>query len=637
MRKPARRGVFLALLLALLLPQAAAAAASSVFTSREDNVRLVSQGNAPAAARKLALEFVLQPGWHIYWRNPGDAGLAPAVSLAPPAQAGALEFPPPELLQQGPITDYVLSGHVVIPFTATGAGKTLTAEATWLVCADVCVPQRADFTLAFTGGPSAEAGLFGPPPVVASPFAAQLAPDGALSVFGPTATQVKAARFFPYIAGSLANGAPQNLTFFPGGLRLQLRLAQPAPAGLAGVLELTDPSGATQALAVDARAGPAPASPPYPLLAVLAFLGGILLNFMPCVFPVLAMKALALARLGGAAGHKIRAEAAGYSLGVMAAMLALAGLLLALRGLGVAAGWGFQFQSPVFVALTAFLILGATLSLAGAAEFSAPASLGRLGPKSSFATGVLAVVLATPCTAPFMGGAVAAALTAPVLVALAIFASLGLGLALPFLLLAAAPGMARILPKPGAWMLWLQRFLALPMAATFCWLAWVLKQQAGFPGLALLLLASAALIAGLAAPKLRPLALCALLVLPFLHAGPSPPLSLPGAQAYTPARLNALRAANRPVFIDLTAAWCVTCLVNEATTLTTPAVRSAFAAHHVALLVGDWTDKNPDITALLAANGRAGVPLYLYYPPGAAPVLLPQILEPGTVVAVLKR
>jgi thiol:disulfide interchange protein DsbD len=255
----------------------------------------------------------------------------------------------------------------------------------------------------------------------------------------------------------------------------------------------------------------------------------------------------------------------------------------------------------------------------------------------SFFTGLLAVLTATPCTAPFMGGAIAAALAAPLPAALGIFLCLGIGLAAPFLVLAILPQLASKLPRPGAWMLHQQRALSLPMFATFLWLAWVMLHEAGTTALLLLGLGAAMIGATLASKKLRPAAILALLTLPFLHTTQATAsLSLPNAEPYTAARLAALRAADIPVFVDLTAAWCVTCLVNEHSTLTSSAVQSAFAARHIQTLVGDWTNRNPAITHLLQSNNRDGVPLYLYYPANSAPIALPQILTPQIVLNTIK-
>jgi thiol:disulfide interchange protein DsbD len=628
------------LLLLMLLPCMASAATSNVFTSSRATVRLISASNAASNGEiQLGLKFQLTPGWHIYWSNPGDAGLAPQITLAAPAIAGPFSFPPPELLLQGPVAAYVLSGNVLLPFTATHAGSAVQATAFWLVCRDVCVPEHASFSLTLPGGPSAEAAHFIGKPVVASPFPATIAPNGSLTIAGLTRAQVSSARFFPDAAGAILNGAPQKLSFSAAGLTLRLRPAPGFDAGkpLSGLLELTDPSGAMQAIQLTATPGPAPATAPLLLWLGLALLGGLILNLMPCVFPVLAMKAFAITRFSGAGIAHIRREALGYTAGVLTAMLASGLILIALRAMGGDFGWGFQFQSPIFVALTAWLIFALGLNLAGIFEISLPAKLAHLHYHGSFFTGLLAVLTATPCTAPFMGGAVAAALAAPWPAALGIFLCLGIGLAAPFLVLAILPMLASKLPRPGAWMLQLQRALSLPMFATFIWLAWVMLHEAGTTALLLLGLGAAVIGATLASKKLRPAAILALLTLPFLHTTQATAsLSLPNAEPYTAARLAALRAANIPVFVDLTAAWCVTCLVNEHSTLTSSAVQSAFAARHIQTLVGDWTNRNPAITRLLQSNNRDGVPLYLYYPAGAAPIALPQILTPRIVLNTIR-
>jgi thiol:disulfide interchange protein DsbD len=635
------RWVFLVLsLLGICMPQLSRAATSNIFTSRHATVSLISAANSASNGEiQLALKFELAPGWHIYWSNPGDAGLAPQVILAPPAIAGPLAFPPPQLLIQGQLAAYVLSGNLLLPFTATQVGNSIQARAFWLVCRDVCVPEHANFLLPLTGGPAAEASLFNGKPIVASPFAASIAPDGRLTIAGLTQAQVSTARFFPDTPGAIVNLAPQKMSFSNAGLTLQLKPDQKfsGAESLAGVLELTDPSGAMQALRLNAIPGAAPAATPLLLWLGLAFLGGLILNLMPCVFPVLAMKAFAISRFSGAGIAHIRREALGYTAGVLTAMLAIGLILILLRALGGDFGWGFQFQSPVFVALLAWLLLALGLNLAGLFEFSLPQKF-HLHYRGSFLTGLLAVITATPCTAPFMGGAVAAALAASLPAAIGIFLFLGIGLAAPFLVLAVFPALASKLPRPGAWMLVLQRGLSLPMFATVVWLAWVMLHEAGPSALLLLCLGAAGIGGALSIKTLRPAAVLALLTLPFLHSsGAASSLSLPNAEPYTAARLAAYRAANTPVFVDLTAAWCVTCLVNEHSTLTTALVQSAFAARHIKTLVGDWTHRDPEITQLLQSSNRDGVPLYLYFPAGSSPIILPQVLTPQIVLNTIKK
>lgn len=587
--------------LPMLMPGLAWAAESNVATTARDSVSLVSAANTPVnGVVPLGLRFKLAPGWHIYWSNPGDAGLAPQLTLDAPALAGDFSYPPPEFLLQGPVGAYVLSGNVLLPFRATGVANSVAASASWLVCSDICVPEHARFVLALNGGASAEAGLFRPSEIVDSPFAATIAPDGTLRVAGVTAARVKSARFFPYAPGAIVNRADQELSFDDNGMTLKLVTAPGFAAGnhLKGLLKLTDRSGTMQALGVDAAPGGTPvAVTPVWVWLGLAFLGGLILNLMPCVFPILAMKALAIVRLGGHAAAKVRREAVGYTAGVLCAFLVLGAGLLLLRAAGEEIGWGFQFQSPAFVAVVAALIFGIGLNLAGVFEVSGLGNFGNsLAGRGSFFTGLLAVAVATPCTAPFMGGAVAAALAAPSWVALGIFFALGLGLAAPFLLLAAVPAVAGFFPRPGSWMRVLQRVLSIPMFATVLWLGWVLVHETA---------------AGAA------------------------PLTLPGAKTFSAAELAALRSKNLPVFVDMTAAWCVTCLVNERSSLTAPSVQAAFAAAHVQVLVGDWTNRDAGITAFLQAWHRDGVPLYVFYPAGGAGKTLPQILTPGIVTAVV--
>jgi thiol:disulfide interchange protein DsbD len=586
---PRKRESSYFLILALILPHLAHAATSNIFTSPRDSVSLISQTNTPGTVQ-LALKFHLAPGWHIYWSNPGDAGIPPQITLSPPASAGPLSFPPPELLLQPPITDYVLSNDVLLPFTASNAGPVVTAAANWLVCADICVPEHAHFTLALTGGPSAEATQFTQSPIVSSPFPASITPDGLLTLTGPTAAQVKSAYLFPAAPGQIQNTPSQPLNFTSTGLTIQLTpTANFSPKNFTGLLELTDKSGAMQALDIHPTLSVTPATPLLTWLA-FAFLGGLILNLMPCVFPILALKALAIIRAGGQHHREIRREAFAYTAGILTAFILIGGTLISLRTLGDQIGWGFQLQSPIFIAAMAFLLLAIALNLAGLFKINAFQNIGNsLAARGSFFTGLLAVIVATPCTAPFMGGAIAAALAAPLPAAFGIFLLLGLGLAAPFLVIALIPATARILPRPGAWMILLQRALSLPMFATFLWLAWVFTTQLN--------------------PR-------------------SSPLTLPNAQPFSQSLLSQYRAARQPVFIDMTAAWCITCLVNEHSALENPAVQSAFTAAHIKTLVGDWTNRNTEISTFLEANHRDGVPLYLYYPAGAAtPVTLPQILD----------
>ncbi len=657
----------LPLIALLLLPFGAGARESAPVVTSHATATLVAAEDsaAPGKPLHLALRLQLPAGWHTYWLNPGDAGNAPTLTLEG-AKAGPLGFPAPERVADAGLVSYVLPGDVWLPFTATPAGAgplALRAHADFLVCSTICVPQRADLALdlpAGTGAPGADA-----PRIAAanaalprpSPFAATLGADGTLRLDAPGLSP-EHALFLPEQPGRIDALAPQPLTVAPSGPALHLKLLGPSKDPLAGLLLLTDRTGATTALHVVPRAAaaavaPAPAGLGRALL--LAFLGGLILNLMPCVLPVLSIKALALARLGGAERRHVRAEAALYVAGVLAAFAVIGGATLSLAAAGHAVGWGTQFQSGIFTLLTAWLMLAIGLNMAGLFEIGAGlAGLGQgLAARSAFFTGVLAVVVATPCTGPFMATALAAALALPPTLGFGVFLALGAGLAAPYAMLAAFPGLARFLPRPGPWMLTLRRALSVPMFATAGFFAWVIFAKAGPAGLAAALLGGAALTLGAWAIGRRqrgagvprgslnaglavPAAICAAALLLLGHAsGGTSRIALAGAEPYSPARLEALRAAHRPVLVDMSAAWCITCLVNERTALAPDTVRQAFARHHVALLQGDWTEQDPAITAFLHEYGRTGVPLYVYFPPSGTPQVLPQILTEAEILGRL--
>ncbi len=659
-----------ALLALLLAATPALALESNRAVSAQATVSLVSDADAVAPGRpvRLGLLIRLAPGWHTYWKNPGDAGAPPELRLDLPrdASAGPLAWPTPAPLREGPLVTYAYTGEVLLPLTVTpgSSGLDIGASADWLVCKDICIPQQATFRLDLPQGrpvPSAEAPLFAEAErriPRSSPWAAHVAADGTLSLRGPELGPATVARawFMPDQPDLIDGAAAQGLRVTPGMLALALT---PAPgfkpqAGLSGVVVVRDRAGLETAAAVHATPGPLPptlgeAAPLWRLWG-LAFLGGAILNLMPCVFPVLALKAIGLAR-------GVRAHAASYTAGILAAFAAMGGALMAARSSG--SGWGFQFASPAFVAATAWVMLAIGLNLAGIFRVGAGRLAGagqgwatRGGHVGSFATGLLAVLVATPCTAPFMAGAVAGALAAPPAATLSVFVVMGLGLAAPYAVLACVPGLTRLLPAPGRWMERLRNVLALPMFGAAAWLLWVLGQEAGTAALGAglagsVLIGGAAWLAGASqqvparsrriAAGAAALVLAALALLPRIQAAPQPIApAAEGSEAFTPLRLAALRQAGRPVFVDMTAAWCVTCLVNERVAIDTQAVRQAFQARNVAYLKGDWTRQDPGLTGFLRENGRDGVPLYLFYPAHAdAPTVLPQVLTAGTVLAAL--
>jgi thiol:disulfide interchange protein DsbD len=667
---------------------------------------LVSQadGVAPGQTVWLAVRQKIQKGWHTYWRNPGDAGEPMKLAWALPSgwRAGEIVWAAPHRLPVGPLMDYGYEDEVLLPVPLTapadarpGQAIPVKLAASFLVCAETCVPEDALLTLDLpvVAAPAAIDGKWGRP--VARALADAPKPAGlqavferrptglALAVTGPAlgSPEARDAYFYPFVSTVIEHAKPQAVERGPAGLTLTLQPGYDftkgtAPGRLAGVLVADGKAYEVAAAPGVAPAGAAGLGPPpaksesaglsLAPAALFAFLGGLILNLMPCVFPVLAMKAAALA------GHAreqtgVRRQGLAFGAGVLLTFLGLAALLIALKTAGAAVGWGFQLQSPPVVAGLALLILAVALNLSGLFEVGtslqgAGAGLATApGLAGAFFTGALSVVVAAPCTAPFMGPALGWALTQPPAAALAVFAALGLGFALPFVLVCYAPGLIARLPRPGPWMEAFKKALAFPMYAAAAWLAWVLTVQAGAPALARLLAAAVAvafaawlggaaqrrhaagagaLALGGAAAAIALAAAGAAVLAPYSAAGSAsaagPESAALAEQPYAPARLAELRATGAPVFVNYTAAWCVSCQVNDRVALSTPRVAAAFRREGVAYLKADWTRRDPVIAADLARFGRAGVPLYLVYPGGGgAPVVLPSILTEGTVLKAL--
>lgn len=704
------RGLIAALLIVLACAPALAAE-SNVQQSPRAIVSLVSQYAAvsPGQQLRIGLRQRLAPHWHTYWKNPGDAGSPPGISFdAPPGvTVGEIDWPGPDRFIVGPVASYGYENEIVLPMPLTvpkdarpGTQLVLEASADWVVCEKECIPEEGRFRLVLPVEPAAR-------PASAEVLAAfgtaearqPQAPGWRASVSvdqstlrlvvegaGIAPAAVRSALYFPDSWGVVDHVADQALAVEEG--RLTLTVAKglgTTPGPSAGLLAITDgggqkrwfaleltPVGAAATASASGMPAPAPAPALLPLwqMALFAFLGGLILNLMPCVFPVLAIKATALAGMAGAERRAVRLSGVFYTLGVLAAFMTLALTLLAVRAGGGAVGWGFQFQSPLFVAALCWLMLAIGLNLSGVYEIGgavagtlAGAGQGlaeRKGHAGSFFTGLLAVVVATPCTAPFMGAAIGSALVAPAYVSLLVFAMMGLGLALPFLLLGVFPAVARRLPRPGQWMVTLRQAMAFPMYATAAWLLWVLAQQAGEAGLrmalaGLVLVALVAWLAGLAQhgparrwwPRGAALAgvagIAGLMVM--LHgaepavaaAAPAQGAQTVQAEPYSAARLAALRAEGRPVFVNMTAAWCITCLVNERTTLSSAAVGQAMKEHQVVYMKGDWTGRDPAITAFLQSFQRDGLPFYAFYPAGKEAVVLPPVLTPAIVTESFKQ
>ncbi|MBW4329772.1 thioredoxin family protein [Stakelama sp. CBK3Z-3] len=655
-------------------------------SERHIAMRLIAETDRPAPGGDVTIAFAArpQPGWHGYWKNPGDAGVPPRADWTLPdgVSAAPLEYPVPQRLMISGIMNYVYEGPFALLTTlhipdglSPGSALPVSVKLDYLVCThEICVPESATLSTRLTIGdgsvPPGRRARFDrwrralPRPLGAEATFATDADGLRLSVpFPAEATLAKDAYFFPLTDGVIDYSAPQRLMRKGDRLIIATRAGGAAGELLRGVLK----TGAGSGFTLEARAGAVAAiSSDEPagfdwatLFAALggAVLGGLILNIMPCVFPILSLKALGLAR-AGESETKARGEALAYAGGVVLTCLALGGLLLGLRAGGLAAGWAFQLQNPQVIAFLLLLVTAIALNLAGLYEFSMPALAGRFasatpggGKGGAFATGALAAFVATPCTGPFMGAALGAALVLPWYAALAIFAGLGIGLALPFLAIGFVPAIRRRLPRPGAWMETLRHILSVPMFATALALAWILGRLAGADGMALGLGAALFFALGLwwtgwrqRRGKVRAFvptlmlgmgAVAALFAITRAPATAASGQTRLGAQPFSEARLAALRSDGRPVFAYFTADWCLTCKVNEKAAIETNAVADSFAKNNVAVLVGDWTDGDPELGRFLEAHHRAGVPLYLWYAAGAGePRVLPQVLTPSLLAAL---
>ncbi len=673
--------------LLLMILAVGAAHAQSYVENPHARIELIAERAHPAAGQALTIgvRITPQPGWHSYWKNPGEAGAENrlAWTLPPGVTAAAPRYPvPAALLVQG-IMNHVYEGSatllVDLAVTADTRGALpIGLSLDYLVCsADLCVPEHARVKLPLAMGDGAadpaQAATFAaaraalPQPLAGARFAST---KGRFVLTLRAPGEGTQAHFFPDADGAIVYSAAQRVTRDGDALRIETSAAPGAPpAQVQGVVRVDTAGGGAIGYVIDARAdagltaAPAPATSEgapdggltLPAALALAVLGGLLLNVMPCVFPILSLKALALAR-GGTAPATARADARAYTAGVLATTTGLGGIILALRAGGAAAGWAFQLQDPRMILALFLLMTAIALNLAGLFEIELGASgagdrLTRApGAGGAFWTGVLAAFVATPCSGPFMGVALGAALVLPPLAGLMVFAGLGLGLALPFLALGYVPALRRLMPKPGAWMARLRHLLSVPMFLTALGLAWVLGRQAGVAGMTLGLAAALALALALwwlgarqrgGGGVLAPLGVglaaavgAALIVTPAAPAGAHAEEGPLAAAPFTEAALASARAAHRPVFLYFTADWCITCKVNERGALADPAVAAAFRRAGVITMVADWTRPDPAIARFLGARGRAGVPLYLYYRADGRIETLPQLLTPARLIAL---
>ena len=655
--------------------------------------RLVAQDAfiRPGTPFLVAARFQMDQDWHIYWKNPGDTGLPTTLAWDLPKGYSVSDtmWPAPQrFISQGQVSygyehEVFLLARITPPADqAVLQEVTLRAHVTWLACRIECTPGKADLEirLPMRSGPPA------PDPRWAASFrdAGRLVPSSIpgvtltversqgrilLHVHGLTIDSAGRPWFAPAEAGLLADGAPQTARVSASSLTIDLQPSKQASAKrIRGVLVLQGPT-AVRGVEVDASVtGPKTAEPGSTAAGLLvamalAFLGGLILNLMPCVLPVISLKVLSFVKNSReGAGSSLR-HGLFFGAGVLVSFWGIAAILVALRAGGQLLGWGFQFQSPAVVTVTAALFFLIGLSLLDVFELRLPVRISASssqGGTGSFLSGLLATAVATPCTAPFMGGALGYALTQPPAASFGVFTALALGLAAPYVVLSALPGLITRIPRPGPWMVTLRQILAFPMLGAVIWMMYVLETLAGFP--ALMTLLSALLLAGLGAwifgrwggleKSLRSRVISSALAVVLIvgatafsavrsATAPAPssdPVAAGPWETWSPERVSQLQAAGTPVFVDFSAKWCLTCQVNETVALGNPDVLRAFKEKGVATLRADWTDRNDTIARALAGLGRAGVPVYALYPRGSTqPVLLPELLTPGVVLDALEK
>ena len=629
--------------------------------------QLVAEGPAPPGGEvEVAIQMIPKPGWHGYWLNPGDAGLPMDVKWQLPKgfEAGPLRYPVPTRLTIAGLMNYVYERdyavlvRLKVPADATGLIP-IRAEARWLACTDkICVPEQGELELDLpVGSGTPQRAQFDqwrqalPRPLASVGHFAVAGDKLRIAIPLPASVEVGQPYLFPMADGPVDYAAKQSFSRSGDTLIAELPRKGAEPKEFAGVLAYGDGKG------LEFRA--VPGSVPEGgsaigdlgtnaiLWAVLgAILGGMLLNLMPCVFPILGLKALHLARAGESASEA-RRDALAYTAGAIVGTGALGVALLAIRAAGVEAGWAFQLQDSRTIMLLLLLAVAITANLLGV--FELPVLSGRVQPAGSFGTGALAAFIATPCAGPFLGVALGTALLLPIAGSVLVFAALGLGLAIPFLLIAFIPALRNRLPKPGAWMRTLQRFLAIPMGLSALAALWLLYRQLGANGL----------MAGIALTFLALICLrtfgnyqrgkvsrawgwASLIVLALFLASavydfssrrPVSQASSVTAKTWSEARVASYLAQGHPVFVYFTADWCLTCKANEAGAIDRDEVRAAFDKAGVKVVAGDWTNGDPAITRFLEAHGRAGVPFYLWYQPGKEPEELPQVLTPSALIS----
>ena len=671
--------------------------------SRHESVR-------PGRPAEIALRLKIIDHWHTYWQNPGDSGLPTRLTWSLPAgySTGPIQWPYPKKLPLGPLMNFGYEGEVLhqvqlnVPATAkAGEQITLRAKAEWLVCSDVCIPENADLELTLPvvaadarvdprwtdAFATANAAL--PKPLNASQVSATVS-GGQFSIeltfAAAQSAPLEDVSFFPLHENLIANAAKQNWTRTDTGYRLVTTAADPVDdkrslvegvlvsakgwgdPSLGRAVSFSAPLRIDQGAATSAPgAAPSNVAPPIAsgsqlglLMALLfAFIGGTILNLMPCVFPVLGLKVMNFARHAQSEPQRLRKQGGAFFVGVLVSFWILAGVILAIRAAGESIGWGFQLQSPGFVTLLAMLFMAMALNLSGVFEIglglqTAAGNIEMAGSRGelrdAFLSGALATIVATPCTAPMMGAALGYTLSQPAHVAFLVFTAIAVGMATPVLALSFSPALLKRIPRPGAWMSTFKQLMAFPLFATVAWLAWVLGSQTGNDGIAKLLFGLVAIALAAwsyghwqaARPKVAVILAAVIGALALF-------ISWPGAQSvsgksatagadwipYSRQKLAELRAQSQPVFIDFTATWCITCQVNKRVALNDEGVVRRFGELEIVRMKADWTLQDPEITQALAEFGRNGVPLYVFYPRQGQAKVLPEILTPSMVLEAI--
>ena len=693
----------------LLVPSSSGQDVEQEDTSPYSDAILINESDwiQPGVPFTVGLQLTMDPGWHSYWENPGDSGEPTDIAWDLPDgyATGPIQWTYPERIDAPPLRTYGYSDEVLLLTEITppsslqpGTSVDIKGTAYWLICEEICLP--AEETIALTlpvkseppaasihASTFAEARLQHPVPledwtIEASSYAGSYVlqvtpPDGAIQ-------NAEGAYFYSADMETVEHAAPQPITREGASFLIALQQSEYASRTadrLRGTLVAPegvywDASQSVRAISVDVpvvdaiaidRPASSESATSLLVLLLLACAGGLLLNLMPCVFPILSIKMLGFAGQRDQSRTATTRHGLTFALGVLVSFWILAGLLLALRAAGSQIGWGFQLQSPLFVAIMALLFFAIGLNLMGVFEVGsgmmrwsnkAADAAGKGHVQRAFFDGVLATLVATPCTAPFMGAALGAAIVLPVFQALLIFTALGIGMALPYVVLSMSPALLRRLPRPGPWMETLKHVLAFPMLATTVWLVWVFGKQTGIDGVALLLVGilllslalwitgrwpAAQLSSRILATTRSTALIIALLALTAVYTGASyqPDTGNISTEAevwkpFSIAAVDQLRDEGQPVFIDFTAAWCLTCQVNKRTTLNTDAIQGAFRQKGVTLFQADWTNQDAEITRALENYGRNGVPLYvLYTGTSQEPMLLPEILTEAILLDAL--